>query len=91
MDTQDLRHVAALLAAAFVSREHAKTPEDAAQLYFRCLDALMAADKRHDTSTEESVRQSLSAMHTPRMLPFHLKERVLYQCIVASHQLGSDA
>ena len=57
MDAQDLRHVAALLAAAFVSREHAKTPEDAAQLYFRCLDALMAADKRHETERNDLDRE----------------------------------
>ena len=61
MDAQDLRHVAALIAAAFVSREHAKTPEDAARLYFRCLDALVAADQYHQTERRDVEREDRKA------------------------------
>ena len=57
MDAPDLSHVAALIAAAFVTRKDAQTPEDAARIYFHCLDALVSAAKEHDAERLEVARK----------------------------------
>jgi hypothetical protein len=56
MDAPELSHAAALIAAAFVTRKDAETPEEAARIYFRCLDALIAAAQEHETRRRETAR-----------------------------------
>ena len=57
MDTPELSHAAALIAAAFVKRKSIETPEDAARMYFRCLDALVAAAQEHEVELREVARK----------------------------------
>jgi predicted metal-dependent phosphoesterase TrpH len=57
MDAPELRHAAALIAAAFVTRMGVETPEDAARIYFRCLDALVAAAQEHKAERREVARK----------------------------------
>ena len=57
MDAPDLRHAAALIAAALITRKNVETPEDAARLYFRCLDALVAADEKHQAERGDIARK----------------------------------
>ena len=57
MDAPELSHAAALIAAAFVTRKDAETPEDAARIYFHCLDALIAAAQEHEAERREVARK----------------------------------
>lgn len=57
MDAPELRHAAALIAAAFVTHKDVETPEDAARLYFHCLDALVAADHKHQAERGDAERK----------------------------------
>ena len=57
MDTPELSHAAALIAAAFVTRKSIETPEDAARMYFRCLDALVTAAQEHEVELREVARK----------------------------------
>jgi hypothetical protein len=57
MDAPELSHAAALIAAAFVTRKDAETPEDAARIYFRCLDTLVAAAQERQAERREVVRK----------------------------------
>lgn len=57
MGAPELNHAAALIAAAFVTRKSVETPEDAARIYFRCLDALVAAAQEHDVELREVARK----------------------------------
>ena len=57
MDIPELSHAAALIAAAFVTRKDAETPEDAARTYFRCLDALVAVAEEHEADLREVARK----------------------------------
>lgn len=57
MEAPELSHAAALIAAAFVARKDAETPEDAARIYFRCLDALVAAAQEHEAERREVARK----------------------------------
>jgi hypothetical protein len=57
METTELSHAAAVIAAAFVARKDAKTPEEAARIYFRCLDALVIAFQEQEADREEVARQ----------------------------------
>jgi predicted metal-dependent phosphoesterase TrpH len=57
VDASDLSHAAALMAAAFVTRKDAETPEDAARIYFHCLDALISTAKEHDAERLEVARK----------------------------------
>jgi hypothetical protein len=57
MDIPELSHAAALIAAAFVTRKDAETPEDAARLYFHCLDALVAAGQEREADRREVERK----------------------------------
>jgi hypothetical protein len=57
MDTAELSHAAALIAAAFVARKVAETPEEAARIYFRCLDAMVAAVQEREADRQEVARQ----------------------------------
>ena len=57
MDAPELSHAAALIAAAFVTRKDAETPEDAARIYFHCLDALVAAAQEHEAEQREVARK----------------------------------
>jgi predicted metal-dependent phosphoesterase TrpH len=57
MGAPDLGHAAAVIAAAFVTRNDAKTPEDAARIYFHCLDALVAASQEHEAERLEVGRK----------------------------------
>jgi hypothetical protein len=56
MGASELSHAAALITAAFVTRDEAETPEDAAGMYFRCLDALVAAAQQHEAGRVEAAR-----------------------------------
>ena len=56
-DRDELSHAAALIAAAFVTRKDAETPDDAARIYFRCLDALVAAAQEHGAERREVARK----------------------------------
>jgi hypothetical protein len=56
MNKSELSHAAALIAAAFVARNDAETPEDAVLVYFRCLDALVTAAKEHEAERREVLR-----------------------------------
>lgn len=58
MDIPELSHAAALIAAAFVTRKDAETPEDAARLYFHCLDALVAAAQEHEAERHDAERKN---------------------------------
>jgi predicted metal-dependent phosphoesterase TrpH len=57
MDAPELSHAAALIAAAFVTREDVETPEHAARIYFRCLDALAAVAEEHEADLREAARK----------------------------------
>ena len=57
MDAPELSHAAALIAAAFVTRMDAETPEDAARIYFHCLDALIAAAQEHEAERRDVARK----------------------------------
>lgn len=57
MDSPELRHAAALIAAAFVARKGNGTPDDAARTYFHCLDALVAVDEERRAKQGETERQ----------------------------------
>ena len=57
MNAQELSHAAALIAAAFVTRKNATSPEDAARIYFHCLDALIAAAKEHEAERRDTARK----------------------------------
>jgi hypothetical protein len=57
IDAPELRHAAALIAAAFVTRMDVETPEDAARIYFRCLDALVAAAQEHEAERREVAKK----------------------------------
>lgn len=57
MDAPELSYAAAVIAAAFVTRKDAETPEDAARIYFRCLDALVAAAQEHEVEEREVARK----------------------------------
>jgi hypothetical protein len=57
MVSPELSHAAALIAAAFVTRKDAETPEDAARIYFLCLDALVAEAEEHEGHLREVARQ----------------------------------
>jgi hypothetical protein len=57
VDTPELSYAAALIAAAFVTRKDAETPEDAARIYFRCLDALVAEAQQHKAELREVARK----------------------------------
>jgi hypothetical protein len=57
MDTTELSHAAALIAVAFVARKDAETPEDAARIYFRCLDAMVAAVQEQEADRQEVAKQ----------------------------------
>ena len=57
MVAPELSHAAAVIAAAFVTRKDAETPEDAARIYFRCLDALVAAAQEHGAERREVARK----------------------------------
>jgi hypothetical protein len=57
METTELSHAAALIAAAFVARKDAETPEEAARIYFRCLDAIVAAVQVREAERQEGERQ----------------------------------
>jgi hypothetical protein len=54
MDSLELCQAAALIAAAFVARKAAGTPEDAARTYFHCLDALVAVDEERHAKQRET-------------------------------------
>jgi hypothetical protein len=56
MDAPELSHAAALITAAFVERKEAQTPEDAAHIYFRCLNALVAMAQEHEDVRRETAR-----------------------------------
>ena len=56
-DRDELSHAAALIAAAFVTRKDAETPEDAARIYFRCLTALVAVAEEHEADLREVARK----------------------------------
>jgi hypothetical protein len=58
MDATELSHAAALIAAAFVTRRDAETPEDAARMYFRCLDALVAGDQEREVDRRDVAREA---------------------------------
>jgi len=57
MVAPELSHAAAVIAAAFVTRKDAETPEDAARIYFRCLDALVAVAQEHEADLREVARE----------------------------------
>lgn len=57
MNSSDLSHAAALIAAAFVARMGNGTPEDAARTYFHCLDALVAANEERNVKQREAERR----------------------------------
>jgi hypothetical protein len=57
VDAPKLCHAAALIAAAFVTRKDAETPEEAARIYFRCLDALAAEAQQHEAELREVARK----------------------------------
>lgn len=57
MDAPELSHAAAIIAAAFVTRKDAATPDDAARIYFRCLDALVAVAQEHEAERREVARK----------------------------------
>ncbi len=56
MDAPELSHAAALIATAFVERGEAQTPEEAARIYFRCLNALVAAAQEHENLRRKAER-----------------------------------
>jgi hypothetical protein len=57
MNAEELSHAAALIAAAFVTRKDAETPEDAARIYFDCLDALVAAAQEHESQQRKIAKE----------------------------------
>jgi len=57
MVASELSHAAAIIAAAVVTRKDAETPEDAARIYFRCLNALVAAAQEHEADLREVARE----------------------------------
>jgi len=57
MNATELSHAAALIAAAFVTRKDAVTPEDAARIYFDCVDALVAAAQEHESEQRKVERE----------------------------------
>jgi hypothetical protein len=56
MNATELSHAAALIAAAFVTRRDGVTPEDAARIYFDCLDALVAAAQEHESEQRKVAK-----------------------------------
>jgi hypothetical protein len=54
----DLEHAAAAIAVAFIQQHFADTPEQAARIYFDCLDALtVESDRRAKERTDERAKQ----------------------------------
>jgi len=55
---EDLEHAAAAIAVAFIQQHFAATPEQAARIYFDCLDALSAErDRRTKVKADDRAKQ----------------------------------
>ena len=60
-----LERAATVMAAAFISRGGIAKPEDAATLYFRCLDALKTANSEVHSCTSVNFSQREWQRHVP--------------------------